>query len=86
MQFGVVKFFNDGRGYGFILGDDGKDYFFHRTHMVDRSLATFVVGKRVSFELIPPIAMDKKPQATAVRLATMECLREGGINALGGSQ
>ena len=26
---GVVKFFNKSKNYGFITGDDGKDYFYH---------------------------------------------------------
>lgn len=26
---GTVKFFNRRKGFGFILGDDGKDYFVH---------------------------------------------------------
>ncbi len=26
---GTVKFFNEGRGYGFIAGEDGKEYFVH---------------------------------------------------------
>ena len=26
---GNVKFFNDQKGFGFITGDDGKDYFVH---------------------------------------------------------
>jgi CspA family cold shock protein len=26
---GKVKFYNDMRSFGFITGDDGKDYFFH---------------------------------------------------------
>jgi CspA family cold shock protein len=26
---GNVKFFNDQKGYGFIEGEDGKDYFVH---------------------------------------------------------
>jgi CspA family cold shock protein len=29
MQKGTVKFFNEGKGFGFINGDDGKDYFVH---------------------------------------------------------
>jgi len=26
---GTVKFFNESKGFGFITGEDGKDYFVH---------------------------------------------------------
>ena len=26
---GTVKFFNESKGFGFITGEDGKDYFAH---------------------------------------------------------
>ena len=29
MQEGKVKFFNQNKSYGFVAGDDGKDYFVH---------------------------------------------------------
>ena len=29
METGKVKFYNKEKKYGFITGDDGKDYFFH---------------------------------------------------------
>ncbi|MFH1439655.1 MAG: cold shock domain-containing protein [Candidatus Woesearchaeota archaeon] len=28
---GTVKFFNEGKGFGFIAGEDGKEYFVHQT-------------------------------------------------------
>lgn len=28
---GKVKFFNDMKGFGFIAGDDGKEYFVHQS-------------------------------------------------------
>tara|TARA_B100000161_G_scaffold211667_1_gene156537 strand:- start:290 stop:484 length:195 start_codon:yes stop_codon:yes gene_type:complete len=29
METGKVKFYNKEKKYGFITGEDGKDYFFH---------------------------------------------------------
>ncbi|PBQ33869.1 cold-shock protein [Sphingobacteriaceae bacterium] len=29
MKKGKVKFFNDAKGFGFILGDDGQEVFVH---------------------------------------------------------
>jgi cold shock protein len=28
---GTVKFFNHSKGFGFVLGEDGKEYFVHQT-------------------------------------------------------
>ena len=28
---GTVKFFNNTKGFGFIAGEDGKEYFVHQT-------------------------------------------------------
>ena len=32
---GTVKFFNAGKGFGFIAGEDGKEYFVHQTGLVE---------------------------------------------------
>lgn len=32
---GKVKFFNEMKGFGFIIGDDEKDYFVHQTGLAD---------------------------------------------------
>ena len=31
LRQGVVKWFNDAKGFGFIEADDGKEYFIHQT-------------------------------------------------------
>ena len=30
---GKIKFFNEKKGFGFIIGEDNKDYFFHVSKM-----------------------------------------------------
>ena len=48
MKTGKVKFFNESKGYGFILDDEsGKDYFVHITDLIDR----INEGDEVTFEL-----------------------------------
>jgi len=32
---GKVKFFNVTKGFGFIIADDGKEYFVHHTGLVE---------------------------------------------------
>lgn len=45
---GTVKFFNRIKGFGFIKGDDEKDYFVHITDIKDKGFLN--EGDRVSFE------------------------------------
>ena len=32
---GTVKFFNHTKGFGFIAGEDGKEYFVHQSGLLD---------------------------------------------------
>ena len=52
MAFGVVKWFNTNKGFGFIDPDDGdKDIFFHITAVQESGLETVNEGQRLEFEL-----------------------------------
>ena len=52
MKKGIVKEYDTERGFGFIQGEDGEDYFLHvsglREHMKDKGLRE---GQRVLFDL-----------------------------------
>lgn len=46
---GTVKFFNDEKGFGFLIGPDGKDYFVHYSNINGRGRKTLLDGQAVSF-------------------------------------
>ncbi len=49
MSTGTVKFFNEGKGFGFITQDEGKkDFFFHVSELQG---STINDGDRVEFDL-----------------------------------
>lgn len=60
---GTVKWFNRIKGFGFIQGEDGKDYFVH--HSAVQEGAFLREGDKVSFELTKT---DKGMQAKDVKL------------------
>ena len=48
MKKGTVKFFNEAKGFGFIIEDDSKkDYFVHISGLID----SIKEGDEVEFEL-----------------------------------
>ena len=53
MPTGTVKWFNNAKGYGFILPDDGgSDLFAHYSSIVMDGYKTLKAGQKVSFEII----------------------------------
>ena len=51
MALGTVKWFSDGKGYGFITReDDGNEFFVHHSQIVGEGFRTLHPGERVEFE------------------------------------
>jgi len=48
---GVVKWFNESKGYGFITREDGVDVFVHYTDIQDNGFKTLSEGQSVSFDV-----------------------------------
>ena len=60
MTRGVVKEYDRLKGFGFIAGDDGEDYFVHvsglREHLKGKGL---IAGQKVSFDIDRDIKGDR---------------------------
>ncbi|MCW8193947.1 cold shock domain protein CspD [Proteobacteria bacterium 005FR1] len=53
MPTGTVKWFNNAKGYGFILPDQGgEDLFVHYTSILMDGYKTLKAGQAVSFEVV----------------------------------
>lgn len=62
---GVVKWFDPRKGYGFIISEQGEEFFVHYTGIVSDSFKTLNEGERVTFDLEEGA---KGRQATRVRV------------------
>lgn len=51
MPQGKVKWFNDKKGYGFIVHDDGSDVFVHYSAITQEGYKTLAEGQAVSYEI-----------------------------------
>ncbi|MCU0581803.1 MAG: cold shock domain-containing protein [Syntrophales bacterium] len=50
-EAGVVKWFNDKKGYGFISRQSGGDIFVHHSSIVAEGFRTLKEGDQVEFEV-----------------------------------
>ncbi len=51
MAEGVVKWFNNSKGFGFIEQEGGKDVFVHHTGIAGTGFKSLNEGDRVSFDI-----------------------------------
>ena len=51
MVNGIVKWFNDSKGYGFIEQEDGPDVFVHHSGISAEGFRSLKDGDRVTFDI-----------------------------------
>jgi len=61
---GIVKWFNDRKGYGFISQEDGNDVFVHFSSIEATGYKTLSEGDNVDFEIEES---DRGPEAKNVK-------------------
>ena len=67
IETGTVKWFNEGKGFGFITPDNGgKDLFAHFSQIQGSGFKTLAENQRVEFEVTQG---QKGPQASNIRAA-----------------
>ena len=61
---GKVKWFNPGKGYGFIESEDGTDVFVHFSAIMEEGYKSLDEGQMVEFDVVPG---KRGPQADNVQ-------------------
>jgi CspA family cold shock protein len=52
MEVGKVKWFNDAKGYGFVVRNTGEDVFVHYSAIAGEGFRTLKEGEIVEFECV----------------------------------
>ena len=52
MANGIVKWFNDSKGFGFIEQENGKDVFVHHSAINGTGFKSLSEGDRVTFDVV----------------------------------
>ena len=63
MANGIVKWFNESKGFGFITQDNGTDVFAHYSAIAGGGFKSLAEGDAVSFDVIDG---DKGPKASNI--------------------
>ena len=53
MAEGIVKWFNDQKGYGFVTPENGKDVFVHHSAIQGEGYKSLAEGQAVEFDIAP---------------------------------
>ncbi|HJO62116.1 MAG TPA: cold shock domain-containing protein [Desulfobacterales bacterium] len=66
MENGIVKWFSEKKGYGFIEKEDGEDVFVHHTAINASGFRVLEAGDRVTFDIEPGNRGPKAANVTKV--------------------
>ncbi|WP_259286599.1 cold-shock protein [Candidatus Nasuia deltocephalinicola] len=69
---GIVKWFNDAKGYGFIVSEkNNEDIFVHFSSIIMQGFKTLKEGQKVEFDILDT---GKGKQASDVRMSDCEAV------------
>ena len=66
---GVIKWFNNAKGYGFVGREDGPDLFVHYTAIQQDGYKTLREGDRIEFDVVEGTKGPQADQVTVVKSA-----------------